>query len=207
MHLQLAQAHPTMHCIHLVGIWCYRLGVTHTAAASCPLCSKTYSALVWSLMVVLQIGCYPYCCCTMPTLLRDIFCLGVVTYAGATDWVLPILLVHHAHFAPRHILPLCGHTYAGATDWVLPILLLHHAHFVPRHILPWCGHLCWCYILGVTHTAAASFPLCSKTYSAFVWSLMLVLLIGCYHTAAASCPLCSRMHCLSWCSAWAMLLL
>ena len=36
----------------------------------------------------------------MPTLLQDIFCLGVVTYAGATDWVLPVLLLRHAHFAP-----------------------------------------------------------------------------------------------------------
>ena len=71
-------------------------------------------------------------------------------------------------------------TYAGATDWVLPILLVHHAHFAPRHFLPWYGHLCWCYRLGVTHTTAAPCPLCSKTYSALVWSLMLVLQIGCY---------------------------
>ena len=118
----------------------------------------------------------------MATLFRDIFCLGVVTYAGATNWVLPVLLLHRAHFAPRHILPWCGHlcwcywlgvsypyccctmptllhdifclgvvTYAGATNWVL-----------------------------ATHTAAAPCPLCSKSYSALVWSLMLVLLIGCY---------------------------
>ena len=40
----------------------------------------------------------------------SILCLGVATYyAGATDWVLPILLLHHAHFAPRHILPWYGH--------------------------------------------------------------------------------------------------
>ena len=36
----------------------------------------------------------------MPTLLQDIFCLGVVTCASATDWVLPLLLLHHVHFAP-----------------------------------------------------------------------------------------------------------
>ena len=48
--------------------------------------------------------------------------------AGTTDWVLPVLLLHHAHFAPRYIGVV---TYAGATDWVLPILLLHHAHFAP----------------------------------------------------------------------------
>ena len=71
-------------------------------------------------MLVLLIGCYPYCCCTVPTLLHNIFCLGVATYAGATDWVL------------------------------------------------------------ATHTAAAPCPLCSKTYSALVWSLMLVLLIRYY---------------------------
>ena len=44
------------------------------------LCFKTYSALVWSFMLVLLIGCYPYCCCNMPTLLQDVFCLGVVTH-------------------------------------------------------------------------------------------------------------------------------
>ena len=91
-------------------LWCrcFQLGllaVCYPCYCACPwpLCSKTYSALVWSLMLVLLIGCYPYCCCTMPTLLQDIFCLGVVTYAGATDWVLLVLLLHHAHFAPRCI--------------------------------------------------------------------------------------------------------
>ena len=34
-------------------------------------------------MLVLLIGCYPYCCCIMPTLLQDalavlVFCLGDV---------------------------------------------------------------------------------------------------------------------------------
>ena len=42
---------------------------------------------------------YPYCCCIMPTLLQDIICLGVVTYAGATGWVLPVLLLCYAHIA------------------------------------------------------------------------------------------------------------
>ena len=34
------------------------------------------------------------------TLFQGILYLGVVTYAGTTDWVLPVLLLHHAHFAP-----------------------------------------------------------------------------------------------------------
>ena len=108
--------------------------------------------------------------------------------AWATNCFLFLLLCLRScgHFVSRHILPWCG-----PMDWVLPILLLHHAHFAPRHILPWCGHLlCWCYWLGVTHTAAASCPLCSKTYSALVWSYGL----GVTHTAAAPCPLCSKTY-------------
>ena len=102
----------------------------------------------------------------MPTLLQDIFCLGVVTYASATDWVLPVLLLHYAHFAPKHIVV----TYAGAADWVLPVLLLHHAHFAPGCIA--CpgvllGRCCCCsYPVLIQQTNVFDLPV-------LVWALLL----------------------------------
>ena len=67
----------TSGCVIFV-LWCrcFLLGLLAACypcycACLCPLCSKTYSTLVWPLMLVLLIGCYPYCCCTMHALLQD----------------------------------------------------------------------------------------------------------------------------------------
>ena len=135
----------------VIGIlWCrcFLLGLLAACypcycACLCPLYSKTYSALVWS------------------------------HYAGATDWVLLVLLLHCAHFPPGCIscpgvllgqCCCCSYLHAnlatkcvwftylgvgpviGATSWVVPtsLLQLPPACFL-MHYVPffWHGHLCW----------------------------------------------------------------
>ena len=110
----------------------------------------------------------------MATLLQDIFCIGVVTYAGATDWVLPT----HTAAAPC---PLCSKTLVWSLmlvllhDWVLPVLLLHHAHFAPGCIAVLHGVLfgrCYC----CSYAVLIQQPICNVfDLPILVWALLLGL--------------------------------
>ena len=92
--------------------------------------------------------------------------------AGTTDYMLPIVLLHHAHFAPRYILPWCGHLCWCYADWVLPVLLLRHAHFAPGCIAcpgALLGPCCCCsYPVLIRQPNVFDFPI-------LVWALLLGL--------------------------------
>ena len=71
----------------------------------------------------------------MPTMLQDIFCLGVVTYAGAADWVLPVLLLDHAHFAPGCIA--CPGVLLGQCCWYSYPMLIQQPNVFDLPVLVW----------------------------------------------------------------------
>ena len=89
-------------------VWALLLGLLAVCCHYGCCCPRLHSFRVCYLVSMLSAWATSYLlslllCLPVPTLLQDIFCLGVATYAGAADWVLPVLLLHHARFAPGYI--------------------------------------------------------------------------------------------------------